>query len=229
MPACLYVCFPASRLSHLQSVLVVLSLVVERLVFCCLALPYPIFCWKTVIFLAMSYFLSCLHLFLPCLALPCPASPPPAANAENEAGSSNVPSTAQGPRSTAGRNHFEAMFQEATNGGNMEVKRFERTRLGSPPAGLDPLSLPFLHFTFLRCRRGDERRLVRRRLGQSSYGRVSSFPLSACSSASVVTDAVATPEVDTCRVEACRHGRGRLGQAMLAIVPLEHGSYFLQW
>lgn len=49
------------------------------------------------------------------------ASPPPKQLGESEAGSSKMVSTRQGPKSAVGRNHFETVFAEAMEGGNMEV------------------------------------------------------------------------------------------------------------
>lgn len=58
---------------------------------------------------------------------PCPpgfafSSPPPKQMPENEANSSKMVSTRQGPKSAAGRNHFETVFTEAMEGSQMEVK-----------------------------------------------------------------------------------------------------------
>lgn len=50
------------------------------------------------------------------------ASPPPKQTEESEAGSSKMVATRHGPKSAAGRNHFETVFKEAIEGGNMEVR-----------------------------------------------------------------------------------------------------------
>ncbi|CAM9886122.1 unnamed protein product, partial [Ectocarpus sp. 12 AP-2014] len=55
-------------------------------------------------------------------------SPPPKQSSENDATSSKMVSTRLGPKSAAGRNHFETVFQEAMEGGMMEGHLMKQKR-----------------------------------------------------------------------------------------------------
>eukprot|EP00903_Cladosiphon_okamuranus_P011080 g10459.t1 len=55
-------------------------------------------------------------------------SPPPKPTDESEAASSKIVAPRQGPRSAVGRNHFETVFREAMEGGNMEGHLMKQKR-----------------------------------------------------------------------------------------------------